>query len=167
MRATAHSLQAIKAAEADAEAIRKAGEAQAAVVRAMGLAEADRMRKKAEAWKNYSEAAYLEMLIKRLPELTAEIARPLRNTNKVVIVGSSNDAGSAEGGGSRTSDDFVRNLAQLPTVVQALTGLDVADALRRIASGGHLGGLGGLGAGQPSTNAPAGAAAAASLTAAP
>ena len=63
------SLQALKAAEAEAEAIRRNGEAQAAVVRAKGLAEAERMTKKAEAWKNYSEAAYLEMLINRLPEV--------------------------------------------------------------------------------------------------
>jgi hypothetical protein len=68
-------LQMVKAAEAEAEAIRKAGEAQAAVVRAKGLAEADRMAKKAEAWKNYTESAYLEMLINRLPE-----ARALRPT---------------------------------------------------------------------------------------
>lgn len=63
------SIQLIKAAEAEAEAIRKAGEAEAAVIRAKGLAEAERMRKKAEAWKHYSDAAYLEMLINSLPEV--------------------------------------------------------------------------------------------------
>lgn len=157
----AASVQQIKAAEAEAEAIRKAGEAEAAVIRAKGLAEAERMQKKAEAWKHYSDAAYLEMLIASLPEvrlwpylvqgrqrgltsprllaalsvsarqLTAEIARPLRNTGKIVVVGNSDAVATT--GDNKLTDDTTRALAQLPTVVQTLTGINMAEALRRIA----------------------------------
>lgn len=73
----------IKAAEAEAEQIRKQGEANAQVVQAKGAAEAEQMALKAEAWKQYTEGAYLEMIISKLPEITAEIARPLSNTSKV------------------------------------------------------------------------------------
>lgn len=121
-------IQMIKAAEAEAEQIRKAGEAEAQVVQAKGTAEAERMALKADAWKQYTDGAYLEMIISRLPELTAEIARPLRNTSKIVVVGSSNGSGP----GGRLTEEVAGTLAQLPTVVQSLTGVDIQDALKRI-----------------------------------
>lgn len=89
------------------------------------------MAKKAEAWKQYSEGAYLEMIIKKLPEITKELSRPLGNTDNVVIVGQS----GASSGGDMMSDRFTKEmsnlLAQLPPVVQGLTGIDINEALKK------------------------------------
>ena len=41
------------------------------------------MRKKADAWQNYQEAAMVDMVLKTLPQIAAEIAAPLATTNKV------------------------------------------------------------------------------------
>ena len=64
-------------------------------------------------------------------QLTAEIARPLRNTGKIVVVGNSDAVATT--GENKLTDDTTRALAQLPTVVQTLTGINMAEALRRIA----------------------------------
>ena len=47
-------------------------------------------------------------------------------------MGNSSPAAAASGE-NRFTEDVTRTLAQLPTVVQTLTGLDMAEALRRIA----------------------------------
>ena len=41
------------------------------------------MRKKADAWQNYQEAAMVDMVLKTLPQIAAEIAAPLARANKV------------------------------------------------------------------------------------
>ncbi|XP_010141197.1 PREDICTED: flotillin-2, partial [Buceros rhinoceros silvestris] len=55
-------------AQAEAEKIRKLGEAEAFVIEATGKAEAERMKLKAEALKQYGEAAQLALVLDALPE---------------------------------------------------------------------------------------------------
>ena len=70
--------EAIKARGiAEAEAIKARGLAEAEVVLARGQAEAEAMRKKAEAWRTYNEAAIAQMFIEKLPELARAIADTL------------------------------------------------------------------------------------------
>lgn len=126
--------QQIKAAEAEAEAIRAKGQAEANVLKAKGQAEAEKMAKKAEAWKEYSQAAYLEMVIKKLPEITQQLAKPLSAAENVVIVGQSSSSGgsSANPGADRMTREVTALMAQLPPVVQGLTGIDLNDALKKL-----------------------------------
>ena len=70
-------------AEADAESIRIRGEAKAFAIQERSSAEAEQMRKKALAWKQYQEAAMVDMVLKTLPQIAAEIAAPLARANKV------------------------------------------------------------------------------------
>lgn len=56
-------------AQAEAEKIRKLGEAEAFVIEATGKAEAERMKLKAEALKQYGEAAQLALVLDALPEV--------------------------------------------------------------------------------------------------
>ena len=89
------------------------------------------MAKKAEAWKTYSEGAYLEMVIKKLPELTRQLAKPLSGTDNVIIVGQS---GPAQGGSGadKLTREMTSLMAQLPPIVQGLTGIDLNEALRQM-----------------------------------
>lgn len=65
-------------AKATAEAERAQGSAKAEVTRLQGLAEAEAKEKLAEAYKNYGEAAILDILAKMLPELAEKNCCPTR-----------------------------------------------------------------------------------------
>jgi flotillin len=113
------------------------GLAQAEVIRAKGLAEAEAMRKKAEAWGQYNQAAILQMLIEKMPEIASAVTSPLSKTEKIVMINSGGDGGGA----SRFTRDVTDTMAQLPSVLEALTGLKIEDLAARLpglADGGDL-----------------------------
>ena len=56
-------------AEAEAEAIALKGKAEAFAIEAKAKAEAELMSKKAEAWKEYKEAAMINMMLQTLPKV--------------------------------------------------------------------------------------------------
>ncbi|WP_119072191.1 flotillin family protein [Aggregatilinea lenta] len=119
-------------AEADAGAIRIKGEAEADAIRARGLAEAEAMQQKAAAWANYTQAALVQQLIDRLPEVAAAVSAPLAQTERIVIVSSGDGKGA---GASKISGDIANIIAQVPATVEALTGLNLIDALNRVPNG--------------------------------
>ena len=63
------------------------GKAEAEANRQKGIAEAEAMKQKAEAYKQYNDAAVAEMLIKVLPDITKKVAQPLVAIDKVSIIG--------------------------------------------------------------------------------
>ena len=118
-------------ATAEADAIRLRGEAEADAIRARGLAEAEAMERKAEAWKEYGQAALIEQLFESLPKVAEAIAQPLSKTEKIVMIsGGSGDSGGM--GASRITHDVTNIIAQLPAVVEALTGADLLGTLRNL-----------------------------------
>ena len=82
------------------------------------------MRQKAEAWKQYTDAALAEMVIKQLPELARAVSEPLSKVDKIIMVG---DAG----GTSQLTGQIAGVIAQLPTVVESLTGIKLQEILTR------------------------------------
>jgi len=119
----------VKAAgDAEGSAVKAKGLAQAEIIKEQGLAEAMAMQKKAEAWKEYNEAAVLLIMIEKLPEIAASIAAPLAKTEKIVMI-SSGEGGS---GASRITKDVTEIMSQLPPVVEALTGLKLQDLMNRL-----------------------------------
>jgi len=119
----------VKAAgDAEGSAVKAKGLAQAEIIKEQGLAEAMAMQKKAEAWKEYNEAAVLLIMIEKLPEIAASIAAPLAKTEKIVMI-SSGEGGS---GASRITRDVTEIMSQLPPVVEALTGLKLQELMNRL-----------------------------------
>ena len=104
---------------AEADIIRLKGEAEAYAIRARGLAEAEAMTKKAEAWEMYGKAAITQLIVEKLPEIVANAARPLENTEKLIIMG--------ERGPANLVGSVVEIAAQGPALVKALTGMDISD----------------------------------------
>ena len=115
--AAAEVQRATGTAEADANKAR--GLAQASVIEAQGSAEADAMRKKAASYQEYNQAAVIEMIVRVLPEIAGKIAEPLGKTEKMIIINS----GSEGGGASKLTGDITQIIAQLPPVLEALTGM--------------------------------------------
>ncbi len=109
---------------AEADIIRLKGEAEAYAIRAKGLAEAEAMAKKAQAWEQYGRAAVTELIVEKLPEIVAEAARPLENTEKIIIMGSR--------GPSDLVGSVVDIAAQAPALIKALTGMEISDLTTKV-----------------------------------
>jgi flotillin len=119
--------------EAEAEANRARGLAAADVIKAQGFAEAQAMEKKAAAWKQYNEAAIVQMFVDKLPEIARAIAEPLTRTDRIVIIntGGTGD-GQAGAGASKVTKDVADIIAQLPPVIEGLTGIDLETLIKNI-----------------------------------
>lgn len=118
-------------AQAEAEAIRLRGQAEADAIKARGLAEAEAMRQKAESWKEYGQAALIEKLVESLPQVAAAVAQPLAKTERIIMISGGN-GNSSGAGASRVTNDITNIVAQLPAVVEALTGIDILGTLKNL-----------------------------------
>ncbi|MCE9581078.1 MAG: flotillin family protein [Planctomycetes bacterium] len=119
---------------AAAEVERAKGMAEADVIRAKGEAEALAMTRKAAAWSQYNEAAVMQMLIEKLPEVVRAVAEPLGKTDKITII----STGGEGIGASRVTQDVINVVAQLPPLIQSLSGVDLKELIKKVP------GLGGL-----------------------
>ena len=77
------------------------------------------------------EAAVVEMIIRILPEVAGKISEPLSKTEKMVIVNSGNGVG---GGASKLTGDVTQIVAQLPPVIESLTGIKLEKLLAQVPS---------------------------------
>jgi len=114
---------------AEAEANKARGLAEAAVIEAQGKAQAEAMRQKAESFKQYNEAAVIEMIVRVLPDVAGKISEPLSKTEKMVIINSGNGPG---GGASKVTGDVTQIVSQLPPVIESLTGIKFEKLLEQV-----------------------------------
>jgi flotillin len=114
---------------AEAEANKARGLAEASIIEAQGLATAEAMRKKAESFKEYNQAAVIEMIVRVLPEIAGKISEPLAKTEKIVIINSGNGPG---GGASKLTGDITQIVSQLPPVLESLTGVKFEKLLEQV-----------------------------------
>lgn len=126
--AAAKAVQYAAAAELDkrtwaAKAVKLEGDAEAAAIEAKGNAEAAALLKKAEAFKQYNDAAVTQMALESLPKIAAEIARPLANIDGLTIVSTD--------GASKLTGMTADVLSQTASVSEAL-GLDLKAILGNI-----------------------------------
>ena len=117
---------------AEAEANKARGLAEAAIIEAQGKATAEAMRVKADSFKQYNEAAVVEMIIRILPELAGKISEPLSKTEKMVIINSGN--GVNGGGASKLTGDVAQIVSQLPPVIESLTGIKLEKLIEQVPS---------------------------------
>ncbi len=115
--------------ESEAKANKARGLAQADVILKQGLSEAEATHKKADAWKEYTQAAVIQQLLDALPELAAAISAPLAKTERIVVINNGSDGGA---GTSRVTKDITDIIAQVPVTIEALTGIDLQAALAKL-----------------------------------
>ncbi len=116
---------------AQADVIKAQGLTQAEVIQAQGLAEAVAIAKKAEAWQQYTQAAILQQIVDKLPELASAIAQPLAKTEKIVVISTGGDSQSGAGT-AKITRDVADTMTQIPTVVEALTGISLMNLLKNL-----------------------------------
>jgi flotillin len=113
---------------AEAEANKARGLAEAAIIEAQGAATAESMRLKADSYKEYNEAAVIELILRVLPEVAARISEPLSKMDKMVVINS----GDGGGGASKVTGDITQIIAQLPPVLESLTGMKFSKLMEQI-----------------------------------
>jgi flotillin len=116
-------------AEGAAFATRAQGEADAEIILKKGEAEARAMNVKAEAYLEWNQAAVVDKLITGLPEVVRAMAAPLANVDKITIIstGEGNSAGM-----SKITGDMTKIAAQIPTLFETLSGMQMSDLLGKV-----------------------------------
>jgi flotillin len=132
--ALARAKEIMELAEAQREQSAALGAGEADALRAKGLAEAEAMAAKAESWKGYNEAAITDRVLEILPELAAAVSAPLAQTEKIVMIGGGNGSGP---GAHKITRDVTQVMAELPAVVEALTGKSFEELSKHIPGVGN------------------------------
>ena len=109
-----------------AEATKLEGDAEAGRIRSAGLAEAETMAKKAESYQKYTNAAVVQMVVDKMPEMARAMAEPLSKVDRIVMIGN-----GKEGGPSNLTDQVTKMVAQVPEVMESLTGIDLKKILHK------------------------------------
>jgi flotillin len=125
--AEAESYRIHEEAKTKSQAQRLEGAVEAELIRAK--AEAEAILKKAESWKDYNEAMIYKIVIDALPELARAVSEPLSKIEKIVMVGSSDGSN----GIYKITEQVAQVMAQLPTVVESLSGVDLTKLLEKFA----------------------------------
>ncbi len=112
--------------DAEAAGIAAKGKAEAEAIKAKGIAEAEAMEKKAEAYKKYNGAAMAEMMIKIMPQMAAEIAKPLSQIDKINIYGT----GDGSNGASQISGNMPIVMKQVFDTMSEATGVDFTEIMK-------------------------------------
>jgi flotillin len=113
--------------DAEAAGISAKGRAEAEAIRAKGEAEAAAMMQKAEAYKQYNGAAMAEMMIKIMPQMAAEIAKPLTAIDRISIYGTG-EGGTA--GASQVSGNLPLIMKQVFDTMTEATGVDFTEIMK-------------------------------------
>jgi flotillin len=71
----------------------------------------------------------IEMIIRVLPDVAGKISEPLSKTEKMVIINSGNGAG---GGASKLTGDMTQIMAQLPPIIESLTGVKFEKLMQQV-----------------------------------
>jgi len=135
-KSEARKIEALAEARREELAAQGAGEADA--VRLRGMAEAEAMVAKAGAWSQYNEAAIADRLLSILPQLAAAVAEPLSKTEKIVMIGGN---GGGDGiGAHRVTRDVMKIVAELPEVLESLTGRRLDELVKALPRTGEASG---------------------------
>jgi flotillin len=127
-------------AQSEAEKTKLEGNAEAGIVFTKGESEAKALALRAEAYRQFNEAAIIQTVLSMLPEIVRAAAEPMASIGSLTVLSSE--------GASDVVKNATRTVAEASTVVKGLTGLDVPDLISSAIRGGGSGGGGGTGGGR-------------------
>ncbi len=125
----AEAEKAERQAIADAELYEAEKTAEAILLR--GKAEAQAIELKARAMQQYGQAAMLEMVVDKLPDVARAIGEPLSQTEKIILFG--------EGAATGLTRDVTGSMLQTFEAMKSSVGLDIPKMLNTISTGGLVG----------------------------
>ena len=110
--------------EQEAAGIRAKGEAEAYAIQKKGEAEALALDKKAEAYKKYNGAAIAQMVVDKLPDIVAGVAKPMESIKNLNVYSSDGSTGS------QISGNVPVVLAQAFDTIKNATGVDMENIVK-------------------------------------
>ena len=113
-----------KVGRAEAAKVLAVGEAEAEVIKKKLLAEAEGLQRKAEAWKNFNEAAVINLVVDKMPELAQAFATQLAGIDKINIIEMGNGAGS--GGIGKVMNTVGGGMTAMLSMLKDQFGVDIA-----------------------------------------
>ena len=125
----AEAEKAERQAIADAELYEAQKAAEAILLK--GKAEAEAIELKALAMQKYGEAAMLEMVVDKLPDVARAIGEPLAQTEKIIMFG--------EGATTGMTRDVTGSMLQTFEAMKSAVGLDIPQMLTTVSKGGLVG----------------------------
>ncbi len=120
-RAEGERTAQIAVAQAAAERVRLEGTARADIVRAQGEAEADALARRAEAFRQFNEAAIIQTVLAELPKIVAAAAQPMGHIDNLTVL-------STEGASDLVKTS-TRTVLEASSAVKGLTGIDIPGLL--------------------------------------
>ena len=113
-----------KIGKAEAAKVLAVGEAEAEVVKLKLLAEAEGLQRKAEAWKNFNEAAVINLVVDKMPELASAFATQLSAIDKINIIDMGN--GGNGGGVGKVMGTVGGGMTAMLAMLKDQFGIDIA-----------------------------------------
>jgi flotillin len=128
-------------AEAEAQRVTLEGNAEAGIVFTKGEAEAKALALRAEAYRQFNEAAVIQTVLSMLPEIVRAAAEPMGNIKDLTVLSTD--------GASELVRNGTRTVAEASAVVKGVTGIDIptliGTAMGGRGTGEGSGGTGGTG----------------------
>jgi flotillin len=118
-----------KMGRAEAAKVLAIGEAEAEVIKRKLLAEAEGLQRKAEAWKNFNDAAVLNMVVEKMPELAQAFATQLAGIDKINIIDMGNGASGA-GGVGKVLGTVGGGMSAMLAMLKDQFGVDIASLMQ-------------------------------------
>jgi flotillin len=112
--------------KAEAAKVLAIGEAEAEVIKKKLLAEAEGLQKKAEAWKNFNEAAVINLVVEKMPELAQAFATQLAGIDKINIIEMGNGNSTGSGGIGKVMGTVGGGMTAMLAMLKDQFGVDVA-----------------------------------------
>ena len=107
--------------QADADVIRVTGTSEAEITALKGAAEAEAMSKKADRSSSTTRPRCCRILIEALPEIARAVSEPLSKTESITMI----STGGEGPGASKLTADVAKVMAEVPAVVESLSGIDL------------------------------------------
>jgi flotillin len=114
---------------AEAAKVLAIGEAEAEVIKKKLLAEAEGLQSKAAAWKNFNEAAVINMVVEKMPELAQAFATQLAGIDKINIIEMGNGAGGS-GGVNKVMSTVGGGMTAMLAMLKDQFGVDIAKLMQ-------------------------------------
>ena len=118
-------------AQSEAEKTKLEGNAEAGIVFTKGEAEAKALELRAQAYRQFNEAAVIQTVLSMLPEIVRAAAEPMANIKDLTVLSTD--------GASELVRNGTRTVAEASAVVKGVTGIDIPSLIGS-AMGGRLGG---------------------------
>ena len=123
--ADAEQYRIIAESKGKMEAKKAEDDAEAEKIKKIGEAVANSIALKAQAHEKFNEAALYELILEKMPEIVKAVSEPLSKVDKIVMIENDGKLGT-----SKITGQVAEVLAQMPEVVEALTGVDLKKFLK-------------------------------------